>query len=266
MSRLSASPLKDSEFVSVSVEDTGIGMTEEDTHKLFQDFTHIGCKNREQINPTGVGLGLRIANDLAKLLGPESKDIMVFSELGKGSTFAFLINNKEAGLTSQNNKVESKEESSPLVANESHIAIEIYLRNISAKSLSSLGKTDIPSIISIPSCTCPRILVVDDDPFNILAYEAILNSLGVKYDCAYSGRSAIDKMLNKVRYSCSSVCCPYQVVFMDEQMPEMTGAETVTEIVSLQQQNLLPSMTIIGCTAHHDREVIASFLKCGIAE
>jgi len=61
-------PSKD---VKISVQDSGIGMTKEDTKKLSSDYTHIEFSGRAEINPTGVGLGLNIAYNLAKLLGPK---------------------------------------------------------------------------------------------------------------------------------------------------------------------------------------------------
>lgn len=42
---------------------------------------------------------------------------------------------------------------------------------------------------------------------------------------------------------------------MDEGIPEMTGRDTVTKIISMQKQNLLPRMHIIGYTSHYDKEI-----------
>jgi len=45
-----------------------------------------------KINPTGTGLGLKNAFDLAKKLGPENNNgIEVTSEVDKGSNFYFTI-------------------------------------------------------------------------------------------------------------------------------------------------------------------------------
>ena len=37
----------------------------------------------------------------------------------------------------------------------------------------------------------PRILIVDDDPFNILAIEAVLKRLDLKADSFYNGQEAV---------------------------------------------------------------------------
>ncbi len=53
--------------VKITVEDTGIGMNEEDLGKLFQEFVRI--KNAKTKNVTGSGLGLSIAKKMVELNG-----------------------------------------------------------------------------------------------------------------------------------------------------------------------------------------------------
>ena len=69
-----------------SVEDTGIGIKEEDLPKLFKFFGKI--RENSELNPTGVGLGLAICKKLSERLGGT---ISVKSVYGKGSTFSFSI-------------------------------------------------------------------------------------------------------------------------------------------------------------------------------
>jgi len=56
---------KDENNAKVIVEDTGIGMSEEETAKLFQEFVRI--KNSKTKNVTGSGLGLSIAKKMVEL-------------------------------------------------------------------------------------------------------------------------------------------------------------------------------------------------------
>jgi signal transduction histidine kinase len=68
--------------IQIKVVDTGIGMTEAEMAKLFQDFVRI--KNEKTKNITGSGLGLSIVKKLAENYGGS---IAVTSIPDQGSTF-----------------------------------------------------------------------------------------------------------------------------------------------------------------------------------
>ncbi len=78
----------------VQVEDTGIGMTPEETQRLFSDFSRI--KNEKTRHILGSGLGLSTIKKLAMLY---DGDILVKSEPGVGSVFTINMRN---GLKAQN--------------------------------------------------------------------------------------------------------------------------------------------------------------------
>ena len=68
----------------VSVKDTGKGMTQEESQRIFDAFARL--KGAQGIE--GVGLGLSITHELVNLLGGE---IRVESEKGKGSKFTIFL-------------------------------------------------------------------------------------------------------------------------------------------------------------------------------
>lgn len=80
--------------LSVVVEDTGIGITEENLEKLFTSFQQVDTKKNRSVE--GTGLGLAISRRLVKQMGGF---INVSSEYGKGSEFKFVIPLKVANDT-----------------------------------------------------------------------------------------------------------------------------------------------------------------------
>lgn len=73
-------------IAKVSVQDEGIGMTEETAKHVFEKFYRVRDKRVETF--PGIGLGLYIAAEIVKMHGGM---IWVVSEPGKGSTFYFTI-------------------------------------------------------------------------------------------------------------------------------------------------------------------------------
>ena len=73
-------------WVTLSVADTGIGMTPEQVGKLFQEFSQASSKTASKYG--GTGLGLAISKRFCQMMGG---DIMVESEVGRGSTFTIRL-------------------------------------------------------------------------------------------------------------------------------------------------------------------------------
>ncbi len=73
-------------FAAVSVQDTGIGISEENQKKLFTQFFR--AEDHAVREQPGWGLGLSIVRNMVEAQGGQ---IRFTSELGKGSTFTFTI-------------------------------------------------------------------------------------------------------------------------------------------------------------------------------
>ncbi len=76
---------KDNEL-SVSVSDTGIGVSDEDAERIFEKFYRAHDERVHQI--TGSGLGLALAREVIRLHGG---DITVQSQIDQGSTFTLTL-------------------------------------------------------------------------------------------------------------------------------------------------------------------------------
>lgn len=74
------------DHVRISVQDNGLGISEEDQQKLFQRHVRLARQDQKQIK--GTGLGLFIVRSVAQRHGGEA---WVESEPGKGSTFHISI-------------------------------------------------------------------------------------------------------------------------------------------------------------------------------
>ena len=103
-------PLADNdcaEFVEISVADTGMGISEADTAKLFQAFTQIDSSLARRFE--GTGLGLAMVKQMTELLGGS---VAVASAVGAGSCFVAWVPLRTGAPTSAANG-EARQEAVP---------------------------------------------------------------------------------------------------------------------------------------------------------
>lgn len=147
----------DNVTIYVEVEDSGIGIKEEDMGRLFESFARLDEQRNRNIE--GTGLGMSIVTSLLEMMGSR---LEVSSEYGMGSTFSFFLNQKVINaepigeISAEHKDIHEKK-------NETHI-----------------------------QATEARILVVDDNDLNIKVISQLLKINKIKPTTATSGRKAIE--------------------------------------------------------------------------
>jgi CheY-like chemotaxis protein len=243
-------------LVLFSVQDTGIGIKEEDKPKIFRLFGKLD-QDDPQINRNGIGLGLSISNNLAKMLynqngyGSEG-GIQVESEFGKGSTFFFMISG--GSLEPENFSGTSE-----------HKAIRTFTRLCQieeGQNYKGLGQVipEFPSEKKIISRLDIRVLIVEDDLINISVLELYLKFFGIAYLVAINGLNAVKIVEEEVIQKNNEI----SLILMDCNMPIMDGFKASEKIQEMLVRNKREDIPIVAATANTGKEDIEMCRNSGM--
>ena len=97
-----------------------------------------------------------------------------------------------------------------------------------------------------------KVLIVDDNPVNLVVAEGLLEPLKMKIETANSGLEAIEKISSQM----------YDLIFMDHMMPELDGVDTVHIIREFHKE--YENVPIIMLTANAIEGTKQMFLKEGL--
>jgi signal transduction histidine kinase/CheY-like chemotaxis protein len=205
----------ESNSLSFAVIDTGIGMSPSQRDRIARFDAFSQADSSTTRNFGGSGLGLRICNSLANMLGGE---ITVDSELGKGSRFTLQIsigNPQHLEILSQS-ELESFEEPSPTTQAPIQTSDQAPLEGI-----------------------C--VLLAEDGPDNQRLISFHLKKAGASLCLAENGLAAIQFMEEAV----AGASALPDLILMDMQMPEMDGYTA-----TLRLRELGFTIPIVALTAH----------------
>ena len=210
-----------------------------------------------QINRNGIGLGLSISNNLAKMLynqngyGSEG-GIQVESEFGKGSTFFFMISG--GSLEPENFSGTSE-----------HKAIRTFTRLCQieeGQNYKGLGQVipEFPSEKKIISRLDIRVLIVEDDLINISVLELYLKFFGIAYLVAINGLNAVKIVEEEVIQKNNEI----SLILMDCNMPIMDGFKASEKIQEMLVRNKREDIPIVAATANTGKEDIEMCRNSGM--
>ncbi|MCA9261463.1 MAG: response regulator, partial [Planctomycetales bacterium] len=200
-----------------AVIDTGIGMSEEqcDLIRRFDAFTQADTTMTRKYG--GTGLGLRISNSLAQMLGGS---LEVESAVGMGSMFALVLEVQmphDASLVRPSIELtygDGQRETAASSSNRSNA------KGASADSSSAVqadnGKAPLHGV---------RILLAEDGADNQRLISFILKKSGAQATVVENGSLAIDAIERA-----EGADAPFHVVLMDMQMPVMDGYTAATRL------------------------------------
>jgi len=212
----------DSEVVElvISISDTGLGMTKEQIDELFNEYTRF--HEELAIPRSGAGLGMPIVYNLASLM---EANVKVDSKVGEGTVVTIEIPQRKIG--------------SEVLGEEIAERIQRFERETFVERPKFTPE----------SMPYGKVLVVDDVSTNLYVAKGLLELYDLDVEVCDSGRKAIEKIEQ------GNV---YDIIFMDQMMPEINGIEALLEI-----RNMGYNKTVIALTANAIMGQEEEFLKIG---
>ena len=215
--------------LTLSVKDTGKGMTDEEKQKVFQAFTRL--KSAQGIE--GTGLGLSITQELVSLLGGE---IILHSTLGKGSTFIVTIPIEPAPM-------EESQEMAP-----SEVKHDPSPDSAQDKEGQNSGSHQVTDIKKKPEFANHKILILDDDKLQLQLLQEMLRRIVGDTWLVFACNHVMDALTTLHNEQPA-------LMLMDIEMPEMNGMDMIAHINHTQ-------MMVVAMTAH-DTSILEQLLKAG---
>jgi CheY-like chemotaxis protein/anti-sigma regulatory factor (Ser/Thr protein kinase) len=194
-------------LLQLRVSDTGIGIPPEALHRLFERFTQVD--SRAVRRHGGSGLGLAIAREVVQRMGGR---IEVSSRPGVGSVFTATL------------------------------ACELPAAPAAGPQTAQAAGNTAPAAAEHRAL---RVLVVEDNPVNVVLAEAMLRHLGHTPVSVHNGLEALRSLQASA----------WDVVLMDMQMPELDGIGATRAIRALPGPAAhLPIVAMTANVRPEDRE------------
>jgi len=217
------------------VEDTGIGISDEDLKRIASPYVQVDSKHSRH---GGTGIGLALCRKLADAMNGE---LTVVSTIGKGSTFTVTL------------RCVKVTDAAPVEDRDPLLEL-LVAANSSVPSQTQDEAPAVPEVkekIPAGAVDSRRILIVDDQKVNLAVLKTILRKLGhSNVVMAKDGKEALDIL--------TSSETPFDLVLTDMWMPVMDGEGLVRAI---RADGKLASMPVHVVTA--DTEMQGKYGEIG---
>jgi len=213
-------------YLIITVEDTGVGMSDEELHNLFARFSQASVKTHVRYG--GSGLGLFISKSLVEMQGGQ---IGVTSTPGVGSSFSFFIKTRKTYA--------------PIVE-------EVKYSNAAADANETGKKL--------------AILVVEDNLVNQKILAKQLVKLGFDVHVANHGQEVLDWIAKTKYWKPNNgQGADLDVVLMDVEMPVMDGLTAMRNIRTLERRGIVTEhIPVIAVSANARTEQVQQALNAGM--
>ncbi|CAD8127091.1 unnamed protein product [Paramecium sonneborni] len=285
----------------ILVKDTGIGMASQEENNLRRILEY-KVMLRVSENSIGSSLGLFISNLLVKKMNADEDSKIQFTSNKSGSIFYFFIKNlsefKDNFEKCQSNRlhrtivkfqtINSYYENindvpikfgQPTIksimsgqSNQDDANLTVYSKEFDEnKQILQPFQTIVPQLqdtiqgYSLKSTCCSRVLIVDDEYFNIMTLQMLMQQFFAICDKAYNGMEALEQINNKLTKPCPKCNNSwYQLIFLDINMPIMGGIETVKIIKRMMHNRIIKKVYVIANTGFSDLETKEKAYDAGI--
>jgi len=207
--------------VTISVIDTGVGITAEQQKRLFLPFSQADNSTARSYGGTGLGLSICkaiIENVMAGRIWLESTH-------GSGTAVNFSLRfpkvRKGAGAVTTPAGVVTDASMNDITAKEPD-PMAIFSPTANDSASSGQGR-EILDLASIPPAQL-RICIAEDNPINQKIALSYVQKMGFRAAAFNDGRQAVDALLRDRDTD------PFHVVLMDVQMPVLDGYDATREI------------------------------------
>ena len=219
-------------MLTLSVKDTGKGMTSEEKQKVFHAFTRL--KSAQGIE--GTGLGLSITQELVSLLGGE---IILHSTQGKGSTFIITIPVEPVPKEETQDKTQTG------------IGDDKALDSNPEEKENDSASPQVSEEKKKPEFANHKILILDDDKLQLQLLQEMLRRIVGDTWQVFACNHVMDALTTLHNEQPA-------LMLMDIEMPEMNGMDMIAHINHTQ-------MTVVAMTAH-DTSILEQLQKAGFED